>query len=54
MWLVLSAAAGNCAMTMGVRQSLGHFAAPLDSLTGLGLVTSSLAFAIGQYFWATD
>ncbi len=38
-------------VTMGARQSLGLFVAPIDTTTGLGLVTISLALAIGQFTW---
>ncbi len=50
-WLVLLAAAGTFAVTMGVRQSLGLFLSPLNTATGLGLGNISLAFAFGQLWW---
>ncbi|MEO7941334.1 MAG: MFS transporter [Burkholderiaceae bacterium] len=50
-WLVLLAAAGTFALTMGVRQSMGLFLGPLNTATGLGLAQISLAFAFGQLFW---
>jgi MFS family permease len=50
-WLVLLAAAGTFALTMGVRQSMGLFLSPLNSATGLGLGSISLAFACGQLCW---
>ena len=40
-------AAGILAITMGTRQSLGLFVSPLNSATGLGIATISLAMAIG-------
>ncbi|MBL8432552.1 MAG: MFS transporter, partial [Dechloromonas sp.] len=43
------AAAGILMVTMGARQSLGLFIAPLDATTGLGIATISLALAIGQF-----
>jgi len=46
------AAAGILMVTMGVRQSLGLFVNPLNSATGLGITTISLALAIGQFTWA--
>lgn len=50
-WLVLLAAAGTFALTMGTRQSMGLFLSPLNTATGLGLGSISLAFAFGQLWW---
>ncbi len=50
-WVVLLAAAGSFALTMGVRQSMGLFLGPLNSATHLGLASISLAFACGQLCW---
>jgi predicted MFS family arabinose efflux permease len=50
MW-VLVAAAGTFALTMGARQSMGLFLGPLNTATGLGLASISLAFAFGQLWW---
>lgn len=50
-WLVLLAAAGTFALTMGTRQTMGLFLSPLNSATGLGLGSISLAFAFGQLWW---
>ena len=36
---------------MGTRQSMGLFLGPLNTATGLGLGSISLAFAIGQLWW---
>jgi predicted MFS family arabinose efflux permease len=49
--LVLVAAAGTFALTMGTRQTMGLFLGPLNSATGLGLASISLAFAFGQLWW---
>lgn len=38
-------------ITMGARQSVGLFVAPLDSATGLGIVSISFALAVGQFVW---
>ena len=51
MWLVLLAAAGTFALTMGTRQTMGLFLSPLNTSTGLGLANISLAFAFGQLWW---
>src|SRR3979411_1065253 len=50
-WIVTLAAAAILMVTMGARQSLGLFISPLNSSTGLGITTISLAFAIGQFMW---
>lgn len=51
LWTVLLAAAGAFALTMGTRQSMGLFLSPLNTATGLGLGSISLAFACGQLCW---
>jgi MFS family permease len=38
-------------VTMGLRQSLGLFVSPLNTSTGLGIVTISFALAIAQFVW---
>jgi predicted MFS family arabinose efflux permease len=45
------AAAAILLLTMGARQCLGLFVAPLNGATGFGVVTISLAMAIGQLMW---
>lgn len=50
-WLVMLAAAGTFALTMGVRQSMGLFLPALNTSTALGLGSISLAFAFGQLWW---
>ena len=50
-YLVLLAAAGTYALTMGVRQTMSLFLSPLNTATGLGLANISLAFAFGQLWW---
>ncbi len=49
--LVLLAAAGTFALTMGARQSMGLFVGSINTQTGLGLASVSLAFAFGQLWW---
>ena len=49
--VVTLAAAGILAITMGARQSLGLFIGPLNTSTGLGIATISLALAVGQFSW---
>jgi len=48
---VLAAAAGIFAVTMGARQSMGLFLGNINTATGLGLASISLAFAFGQLWW---
>ena len=50
-WVVTLAAAAILMVTMGARQSLGLFVSPLNSATGLGIATISLALAVGQLMW---
>src|SRR5712692_4529083 len=50
-WSLPIAAALILLITMGGRQTLGLFIAPLDETTGLGIVAISLAIAIGQFAW---
>lgn len=50
-WIVTLAAAAVLMVTMGSRQSLGLFVSPLNTSTGLGITTISLALAVGQFTW---
>src|SRR3982074_2762425 len=49
--VVTLSAAGILMVTMGARQSLGLFVSPLNTSTGLGITTISLALAVGQFMW---
>ncbi len=49
--VVTLAAAGILMVTMGARQSLGLFIAPIETSTGLGIATISFALAVGQFMW---
>jgi len=51
LWLVLLAAAGTFALTMGVRQTMGLYLSSVNTSTGLGIANISLAFAFGQLWW---
>ena len=44
-------AASIIMITMGTRQSMGLYVGPLNTDTGLGIVTISLAMAIGPFIW---
>ncbi len=48
---MLLAAGGIFAVTMGARQSMGLFLSVINSTTGLGLASISLAFGVGQLWW---
>ena len=50
-WVLVLCASAILMITMGVRQSLGLFVSPLNSTTGLGIVTISFALAVGQFVW---
>ena len=50
-WTIVLSSAAILAVTMGIRQSTGLFVSPLNSATGLGIVTISFALAIGQFVW---
>lgn len=50
-WPLVLAAAALLMITMGARQSLGLFVSPLNTATGLGVVTISFAMAVGQFVW---
>ena len=50
-WKLMLLAAAILMITMGIRQSVGLFIHPLTMSTGLGIVSISLALAIGQFIW---
>src|ERR1700739_2406088 len=50
-WPLIATASVILLITMGARQTIGLFIAPLDAATGLGIVAISLAVAIGQFVW---
>ena len=50
-WLVTLLCAMVMMVTMGTRQTMGLFLGPLNTSTGLGMATLSLAMAIGQFVW---
>ncbi|MCP5268016.1 MAG: MFS transporter [Zoogloeaceae bacterium] len=51
LWVVTLSAAGILMVTMGTRQSVGLFLSPLNTSTGLGVASISLAMAVGQFMW---
>jgi len=50
-WLLIAAAVGILAITMGSRSVFGLFISPLNSATGLGIATISFAVAVSQLTW---
>ena len=50
-WFTTLMASAILMITMGTRQSMGLYVGPLNTDTGLGIVTISLAMAIGQFVW---
>lgn len=48
---MIAAACAILLLTMGARQTIGLFIAPLNTTTGLGIVAISLAVAVGQFIW---
>jgi len=49
--VIMLSAAAILAITMGARQSVGLFVSPINAATGLGIVSISVALAIGQFMW---
>src|ERR1700681_4725417 len=50
-WPIVATAAVILLITMGARQTIGLFIAPLDDATGLGIVSISFAVAVRQFVW---
>ena len=50
-WVLSLSAAAILMITMGVRQTSGLFVSPINTATGLGIVSISFALAIGQFVW---
>ena len=50
-WITTLMASSILMITMGTRQAMGLYVGPLNTDTGLGIVTISLAMAIGQFVW---
>ena len=51
LWPMMLAAAAILMITMGARQSTGLFISPINTSTGLGIVSISFALAVGQFVW---
>lgn len=50
-WTLVISVAAIMTVTMGIRQSMGLFVSPLNTSTGLGIVTVSFAMAVAQFTW---
>lgn len=53
-WPLVLVAAAILMITMGARQSMGLFIAPMHASTGLSIVSISFALAVGQFFWGAS
>ncbi len=53
-WPLVLVAAAILMITMGARQSMGLFIAPMHADTGLSIVSISFALAVGQFFWGAS
>ncbi|EIT71025.1 transmembrane transport protein [Hydrocarboniphaga effusa AP103] len=51
MWTLILCAAATLMITMGGRQSMGLFVAPITQATGIGIVSISFSLAIAQFTW---
>ena len=50
-WVLILAASAILMITMGARLTTGLFISPINTSTGLGIASISLAAAIGQFMW---
>ena len=50
-WVGIALASSLLMVTTGVRQSLGLFVSPINTSSGLGIVTISFALAVGHFVW---
>src|ERR1043166_7311615 len=50
-WMLMLSAAAILMITMGARQTTGLFISPINTSTGLGIVSISFALAVGQFVW---
>ncbi len=50
-WPLVLAATAMLMVTMGIRQSMGLFVAPIGKATELGIAQISFALAVGQFVW---
>ena len=53
-WRMIVAATLLVAITLGARNTLGLFLSPINTATGLGLASVSLAWAVSQLVWGAS
>ncbi|HYD59415.1 MAG TPA: MFS transporter [Noviherbaspirillum sp.] len=53
-WMLTLAAAAILMITMGARLTTGLFVSPINTSTGLGIVSISFAMAVGQFMWGAS
>ena len=53
-WTLTLAAAAILMITMGARLTTGLFLSPINTSTGLGIVSISFAMAVGQFIWGAS
>ena len=53
-WMLTLAAAAILMITMGARLTTGLFLSPINTATGLGIVSISFAMAVGQFVWGAS
>jgi MFS family permease len=53
-WLLILSAAAILMVTMAARLTTGLFLSPINTSTGLGIASISLAMAVGQFTWGAS
>jgi predicted MFS family arabinose efflux permease len=53
-WLLMLSAAAILMLTMAARLTTGLFLSPINTATGLGVASISLALAVGQFMWGAS
>ena len=53
-WLLILSAAAILMLTMAARLTTGLFLSPINTSTGLGVASISLALAVGQFMWGAS
>jgi MFS family permease len=53
-WLLILSASAILMLTMAARLTTGLFLSPINTATGLGVASISLAMAVGQFMWGAS
>jgi len=53
-WGLILSAAAILMVTMAARLTTGLFLSPINTSTGLGIASISLALAVGQFMWGAS